>query len=118
RAQTPAARATAAAAASCVLARLLDPLSGLDDFLATHIETQRFGNDHASVGLLAVFQYSNQAAPHRQAGTVQCMDVFRLCFWPCRTEARLHAPGLEGFAVGYRRDLAPGVLRGQPHFQV
>jgi hypothetical protein len=33
-------------------------------------------------------------------------------------EAGLQAAGLEGFAVAHRADLAVGVLRGQPHFQV
>src|SRR3546814_9568499 len=32
--------------------------------------------------------------------------------------ARLHAASLEGFAIGYRGNFAPGILRRQPDFKI
>ena len=61
-----------------------------------------------AIGVLVVLQHSHQCAAHRQAGTVQ--RVHQLILALGVLEAGLQAPGLEGFAVGHRADLAVGVL--------
>ena len=63
-----------------------------------------------------VFHHRDQRAPDGETRAVQRVHELRLALRVA--EARLHPPRLERLAVRARRDLAVGVLRGQPHFEV
>ena len=63
-----------------------------------------------------VFQHGHQRAADGEAGAVE--GVHEAVFAVFVFETRLHAAGLEVFAVGAAGNFAVGVLRGHPHFEV
>ena len=87
-----------------------------EHFNTAHVRTKRFGNRHAAVSVLVVFEHGDERAADGEAGTVERVDVLGLAIFIL--EASAHAAGLEGLAVGAGRNLAVGVLRGDPDFKV
>src|SRR5690606_9837151 len=92
--------------------------SGLIDlFSAAHIGAKSLRNCDAAVGVLIVLHHRDQRAADGDAGAVQRMDeAGPLPFG--RTIASLHAPRLEIAADRTGRNLAIGVLAGQPDLDV
>src|SRR5688572_2729582 len=88
-----------------------------DSFKAVHVRAQHCGNGDRSILLLIVFEDGDQRAPDRKAGAIERVDEARTLLARLAA-ARLHAPRLELAAVGAARDLAIGVLAGQPDLDV
>ena len=73
-------------------------MAALPDCLYPHIRTQRFGDDHAAVGLLVVLQDRDQNARQSQSGAVQGVDIPGL-FTQLRPVAYISPAGLKIAAI-------------------
>ena len=70
----------------------------------------------AAIGALVVLEHRDQRPADGKAGAVERVHQLRLALRVAK--ARLHAPRLERFAIGARRDLAIVLLARQPHFEI
>src|SRR5271154_231931 len=84
-----------------------------DDLLAAHIALQCLGDRNRPVMALKVLEDRDHRAANRETGTVEGMHRPRALF-AGRPVARLHALGLERAAIRAARNLAIGVLAGEP----
>src|SRR2546425_6027997 len=84
---------------------------------APHVRAARSRQDHAAIGLLAVFQDGPHRASDREPAAVERRHQPRLVAlrW---AEPDLRPPRLEVAERRARADLAVGVLAGQPHLEV
>src|SRR5215472_3175604 len=89
---------------------------------ADHLEPAHVGLEHirychGAVAPLIVLEHGDERATDREAGAVEGVhEAGPLPFFG--TESRLHAPRLELAAVGAARNLAIGILAGQPDLDV
>src|SRR5438067_9563123 len=88
-----------------------------DSFHAAHIRMKRGGNLDGSVLLLVVLQDRDQRAADGQAGPIQRVDELGLS-GALVAELDVRAAGLERLRITAGRDLAIGILAGEPHLDV
>ena len=81
--------------------------------LSAHVRTQSFRHSNGTIFILAIFQNRHQRTTHRQAGTVQRVQQFRLTGFRV-TETCLHATGLEVQTVADRRNFTVLLLSRNP----
>src|SRR5262245_13303566 len=88
-----------------------------NDLAAVHIGAKHVGDHDRSVGLLIVLEHRDQGSPDGEARAVERVNITQLAA-AARAVARLHSARLEVAAHRAARDLAIGVLAGQPDFEI